>query len=108
MSLAAGDRLGPYEILEPLGAGGMGEVIARGTRAWNAPSPSRSSPGTWRRTSRRSSGSPEARAASALNHPHICTIFDVGADPPYLAMEPLEGETLQRRLAREHWIFPRP
>ena len=48
----------------------------------------------------------EARAASALNHPHICTVFDVGADPPYLAMELLEGETLQQRLARGAFDLP--
>ncbi len=42
----------------------------------------------------------EARAASALNHPNICRVYDVGADPPFIAMELLEGETLQQRLTR--------
>lgn len=101
MSLAAGTRLGHYEIVSTIGAGGMGEVYcARDTRldrtvaikilssqlATNQQAVER-----FRR---------EARAASSLNHPHICTIFDVGTDPPYLAMELLDGETLQQRLAR--------
>src|SRR5262245_59828589 len=101
MSLAAGDRLGPYEILQPLGAGGMGEVYcARDTRldrtvAIKILSSQLASNQQAVERFRR-----EARAASALNHPHICKVFDVGADPPYLAMELLEGETLQQRLAR--------
>ena len=101
MPLSAGDRLGPYEILEPLGAGGMGEVYrARDARLERTvaikilSSHLASNQQALERFRR------EARAASALNHPHICTIFDVGVDPPYLAMELLEGETLQQRLGR--------
>src|SRR5215831_4668348 len=101
MPLAAGARLGPYEIQSALGAGGMGEVYrARDTRLERVvaikvlPDAFTASPQTLERFQR------EARAASALNHPNICTIYDVGADPPFIAMELLEGETLQQRLQR--------
>jgi len=101
MSLSEGTRIGPYEILAPLGAGGMGEVYrARDTRLERVvaikvlPGGFTPSPQTLERFQR------EARAASALNHPNICTIYDVGADPPFIAMELLEGETLQQRLRR--------
>ena len=101
MLLASGARLGPYEIQSVLGAGGMGEVYrARDTRLERVvavkvlPDGLTASPQTLERFQR------EARAASALNHPNICTIYDVGADPPFIAMELLEGETLQQRLQR--------
>src|SRR6187549_1000751 len=101
MALSPGVRLGPYEILGPLGAGGMGEVYrARDTRLERVvaikvlPGGIAASPQTVERFQR------EARAASALNHPNICTIYDVGTDPPFIAMELLEGETLQERLRR--------
>src|SRR5438105_4637468 len=48
----------------------------------------------------------EARAASSLNHPHICTIYDVGTDPPYIAMELLEGQTLDQQLTRGAMDIP--
>jgi tetratricopeptide (TPR) repeat protein len=101
MPLAAGAQLGPYEIQSALGAGGMGEVYrARDPRLERAvaikvlPDAFTASPQALERFQR------EARAASALNHPGICTIYDVGADPPFIAMELLEGETLQQRLRR--------
>src|SRR5580765_6363622 len=101
VALAPGARLGPYEIVGPLGAGGMGNVYrARDTRLERVvaikvlPDKAGVSPQTLERFQR------EARAASALNHPNICTIYDVGSDPPFIAMELLEGETLQQRLTR--------
>src|SRR5712691_10162340 len=97
----AGTRLGPYEIVALLGAGGMGDVYrARDTRLERVvalkslPDGVTASPQTLERFQR------EARAASALNHPNICTIYDVGTDPPFIAMELLEGETLQQRITR--------
>src|SRR4051794_33922316 len=102
MPLTAGARLGPYEIVAPLGSGGMGEVYrARDTRLERVvaikvlPDGLSVSGQTLERFQR------EARAASSLNHPGICTIYDVGTDPPFIAMELLEGETLDQRLARE-------
>jgi serine/threonine protein kinase/Tol biopolymer transport system component len=101
MALASGARLGPYEILSPLGSGGMGEVYrAQDTRLDRVvavkvlPQGLAAGSHTLERFQR------EARAASALNHPNICTIYDVGSDPPYIAMELLVGETLQQRLTR--------
>jgi len=101
LALASGARFGPYEIGSPLGVGGMGEVYrAMDTRLQRVvavkvlPDGITASPQTLERFQR------EARAASALNHPNICTIYDVGTDPPFIAMELLEGETLQERLRR--------
>ena len=103
MPLAAGVRLGPYEIVAPLGAGGMGEVYrARDTRLGRSvalkvlPAHRSASPEARLRLER------EARAISQLSHPHICTLFDVGreGDTDYLVMELLEGETLERRVSR--------
>src|ERR1700683_4578259 len=89
--LAAGKRLGRYEIEARLGAGGMGEVFrARDTRLGRTVAIKTSH----ERFSDRFEV--EARAISALNHPHICTLYDVG--PNYLVMELVEGETLAARL----------
>ncbi len=100
MPLSAGTRLGPYEIVALLGAGGMGAVYrAKDTRLGRVvaikvlPDGVTLSPHTLERFQR------EARAASMLNHPNICTIYDVGTDPPFIAMELLEGETLADRIA---------
>ena len=85
MPVAAGTRLGPYEILSPVGAGGMGEVYrARDTRLDRVVAIKISQENFWERFER------EALAAAALNHPHICSLYDVG--PNYLVMEFVEGE----------------
>ena len=101
MALPPGTKLGPYAIESALGSGGMGEVYrAQDTRLHRVVAVKtlserlESSPQAIQRFER------EARAAASLNHPNICTIYDVGTDPPFIAMELLEGETLQRRLAR--------
>ncbi|HEX8817966.1 MAG TPA: protein kinase [Terriglobales bacterium] len=103
MSLASGTRLGPHEIQSPLGAGGMGEVYrARDTRLDRTvaikilPEHLSDSPDAKQRFDR------EARAISSLNHPNICTLYDVGHQDgiDFLVMEFLEGETLSSRLAK--------
>jgi len=103
MPLGPGAKLGPYEVLAPLGAGGMGEVYrARDTRLDRTvalkvlPGHLAASPDLRQRFER------EARAVSSLNHPHICSLFDVGQQDgtDYLVMEYLEGETLADRLGR--------
>ncbi|HZI94085.1 MAG TPA: protein kinase [Patescibacteria group bacterium] len=103
MPLETGTSLGPYEILSPLGAGGMGEVYrAKDTRLDRLvavkvlPSHLSSHPELRQRLER------EARAISSLSHPHICTLFDLGhhEGTDYLVMEYLEGETLGQRLQR--------
>src|SRR5262249_37638528 len=90
--LAAGTRLGPYEILGPVGAGGMGEVYkARDTRLDRMVAVKISAARFSERFER------EARAVAALNHPHICTLYDVG--PNYLVMEYIEGAPIRGPLA---------
>jgi Tol biopolymer transport system component len=103
MPLAAGTRLGPYEIIAPLGAGGMGEVYrARDTRLARdvaikvLPQHLSSNPEVRARFER------EAKTVSSLNHPNICTLFDVGreGDTDFLVMELVDGETLAQRITR--------
>src|SRR5881397_351337 len=92
MALSAGTLLGPYEILAPIGAGGMGEVYkARDTRLDRIVAVKISAEQFSERFER------EARAVAALNHPHICTLYDVG--PNYLVMELVPGQTLADRIA---------
>ena len=104
MALSAGTRLGPYEILAPLGAGGMGEVYtARDTRLDRTVAVKVLPPDVAADPERRARFEREARAVATLQHPNICTIHDVGAateSVSFLVMELLHGETLQRRLAR--------
>lgn len=93
MALPPATRLGPYEIVEPLGSGGMGEVYrGRDTRLGRSVAIKCSRDAFTERFHG------EARAISALNHPHICTLYDVG--PDYLVMELVEGESLAARLTR--------
>ena len=103
MTLSAGTKLGPYEILSPLGAGGMGEVYkAQDTRLERTvavkvlPTHMSASPEVRQRFER------EAKTISQLSHPHICALYDVGreGETEYLVMEYLEGETLADRLAK--------
>jgi serine/threonine protein kinase/Flp pilus assembly protein TadD len=97
MTLHTGTRLGPYEILGPLGAGGMGEVYrARDTRLGREVAIKTASAIFTERFGR------EARAISALNHPHICTLYDVGSHEGngYLVMELVEGRPLRGPLPR--------
>ena len=91
MSLPSGTRLGPYEILAPIGSGGMGEVYrARDTRLDRIVAIKTSKQQFSERFER------EARAVAALNHPNICQVYDVG--PDYLVMELVEGPTLADRI----------
>jgi serine/threonine protein kinase/Tol biopolymer transport system component len=103
MSLAPGSKLGPYEIISPLGAGGMGEVYrARDTRLGREVAVKVLPQHLSSNSEVRARFEREAKTVSSLNHPHICTLFDVGreGDTDYLVMELIEGETLAARVAR--------
>src|SRR5512134_545626 len=102
MTLSAGSRLGSYEILSPLGAGGMGEVyrakdskLGREAAVKVLPEALAADP------ERRQRFEQEARSASALNHPNILTIYDIGQTngTVYIAMELVEGRTLRELVA---------
>jgi eukaryotic-like serine/threonine-protein kinase len=103
MPLAPGTRLGPYEIVGPLGAGGMGEVyrahdarLGRDVAIKVLPQHVTATPLARARFER------EARTISRFNHPHICAVYDVGqeGEVEYLVMELIEGETLARKIGR--------
>src|SRR5690349_25010141 len=103
MALVPGTNLGPYKVVAPLGAGGMGEVYrARDTRLDRdvaikvLPADSTSDENLRQRLQR------EARSVSKLSHPHICTLHDIGHHDglDFLVMELVEGETLEHRLTR--------
>ena len=103
MSLTPGTRLGPYEVVSPIGAGGMGEVyLAEDTRLNRRVAVKVLPPASADDPRARDRLLLEARAAAKLDHANICTVFDVGdADGlTYIAMQYLEGETLDRRLRR--------
>ena len=101
MALPAGSRIGPYQVLAPVGAGGMGEVYrARDSRIGREVAVkvlADQGPGTPRSARRLEQ---EARLAGSLNHPNVLTVHDVGEHEgnPYLVTELLEGETLRARL----------
>jgi len=103
VTLTAGTRLGPYELVAPVGAGGMGEVYrAKDTRLDRTvavkvlPAHLSASAESRQRFER------EAKTISQLSHPHICALYDVGreGETEYLVMEYLEGETLSERLRK--------
>src|SRR5215470_12354984 len=105
MSIAEGTRLGPYEVLSPLGTGGMGEVyLAADNRLHRKvalkilPAELASDYNRMRRFNQ------EAMAAAALNHPHIAHIYEIGeaGGVNFIAMEYIEGATLREKIHREH------
>src|SRR5690349_23744837 len=103
MALVAGTRLGPYEIVSPLGAGGMGEVYrGRDTRLDRDVAIKVLLPNLSSDTSLKQRLEREAKAVSKLSHPHICALYDVGhqGGVDFLVMEYLEGETLEQRLLK--------
>ena len=102
MPLSAGDRLGPYEVLSPIGAGGMGEVYkARDTRLDRTVAIKVLPEHIAKREDLRARFEREARAVASLNHPHICVLHDIGNQDGigYMVMEYIEGETLAARIA---------
>src|SRR3984893_48431 len=97
MLLSTGDKLGPYEIIAPIGAGGMGEVYRARDPRLNRDVAIKVSAAQFSERFAR-----EAQAIAALNHPHICQIYDVG--PNYLVMEFVEGTPLKGPLPLERAV----
>src|SRR5690242_20415545 len=103
MRLERGCKLGPYEIVTPIGAGGMGEVYrARDTRLERSVAIKLLPRHLCAEPQFRDRFEAEARAVSRLSHPHICTLYDLGSNDgiDFLVMEYLEGETLEQRLRK--------
>jgi serine/threonine protein kinase len=99
MPLSIGDKLGPYEVLAPLGAGGMGEVYkARDTRLDRSVAVKVLPEEIAKREDLLARFEREARAVASLNHPNICSLFDIGAG--YMVMELIDGETLADRIGK--------
>ena len=99
MPLSKGDQLGPYEVLSAIGAGGMGEVYkARDTRLDRTVAVKVLPEHIAQRDEMRARFEREARAVASLNHPHICTLYDIG--PGYMVMELIDGETLAARIEK--------
>ncbi|MGE5715077.1 MAG: serine/threonine-protein kinase, partial [Acidobacteriota bacterium] len=102
MSISPGSRLGPYEIVGPLGAGGMGEVYRARDERLKRDVAIKVLPLSYAKDADRLRRfEQEAQAAGALNHPHITSVYDLGVHDgsPYIVTELLEGETLRARLA---------
>src|SRR5580698_11277707 len=102
MALASGTKLGPYEIVSPLGAGGMGEVYrARDTRLGRTVAIKILPAHLCETREAKERFDREARAISSVSHPNICALFDVGEQDgvSYLVIEYLEAETLPARLS---------
>src|SRR5215471_5429800 len=103
MPLSSGMRLGPYEIVAPLGAGGMGEVYrARDTRLDRTVAIKILAQHLSNDPVRKQRFEREAKIISSLNHPHVCVLHDIGHQDglDYLVMECVEGETLAKRLEK--------
>src|SRR5438094_6683241 len=103
MAIAAGQRLGPYEVLSAIGAGGMGEVYrARDTRLGRIVAIKVLGAHLSDKPELRDRFEREAHAVANLHHPHICVLYDVGreGDTDYIVIEYLEGETLAQRLTK--------
>jgi serine/threonine protein kinase/tetratricopeptide (TPR) repeat protein len=100
MALASGDKLGPYEILAAIGKGGMGEVYRARDPRLNRDVAIKVLPQAFATDAARERFKREARAASALNHPNICAVHDVGeaSGHPFLVMELLDGKTLREHI----------
>src|ERR1700736_1112756 len=102
MTLSGGTRLGPYEILSAIGAGGMGEVYkARDSRLDRMVAIKILSAHLADRAELRERFEREARAIAALNHPNICAIYDIGEQDNqyFIVMEFLDGQTAKQRIA---------
>jgi len=103
VAVEPGDTLGPYVVIAPVGAGGMGEVYkARDTRLGRTVALKVIANGLSNQSELRRSFAAEARTIAALNHPHICTLYDTGQHEgtDFLVLEYLEGESLAERLRR--------
>ncbi len=109
MTLPAGKKLGPYEILAPIGAGGMGEVYrARDTRLGREVAIKVLPDGLASREDRLRRFEREARSASSLNHPNIVTIYDIGSEgaTAFIAMELVSGQTLRQMVPPDGMAVP--
>src|SRR3984893_11186052 len=108
MPLQPGEKLGPYEILAPIGKGGMGEGYRARDPRLNRDVAIKVLPQIFATDAARERFQREARAASALNHPNICAVFDVGESQghPFLVMELLDGKTLGENIGGKPLDIP--